>query len=113
MVGECVFCVRISAGQIEGEYPGGVVRFAPIEPVVAGHMLFVPGWHAEHPDVAAVGRAMESAAAYGRAQGTDFNLITSAGAAATQTVAHLHVHYVPRRAGDGLGLPWTGTSGSG
>lgn len=56
---------------------------------------------------------MESAAAYGEAMGTDFNLITSAGAAATQTVAHLHVHYVPRRTGDGLGLPWTGTSGSG
>jgi histidine triad (HIT) family protein len=35
------------------------------------------------------------------------NLITSKGAEATQTVYHLHVHLVPRVAGDGLPLPWT------
>lgn len=35
------------------------------------------------------------------------NLITSRGGAATQTVFHLHVHVVPREAGDGLALPWT------
>jgi diadenosine tetraphosphate (Ap4A) HIT family hydrolase len=34
-------------------------------------------------------------------------MITSAGPAATQTIKHLHVHYVPRHAGDGLSLPWT------
>jgi diadenosine tetraphosphate (Ap4A) HIT family hydrolase len=37
----------------------------------------------------------------------DCNLITSDGAAATQTVKHLHVHIVPRRDGDGLTLPWS------
>jgi histidine triad (HIT) family protein len=36
------------------------------------------------------------------------NIITSAGSDATQTVFHLHLHVVPRRAGDGLALPWTG-----
>lgn len=35
------------------------------------------------------------------------NIITSRGSAATQTVYHLHLHVVPRREGDGLGLPWT------
>ena len=35
------------------------------------------------------------------------NLITSVGAAATQTVKHLHIHIVPRHEGDGLHLPWT------
>ena len=35
------------------------------------------------------------------------NLITSIGAAATQTVFHLHVHVVPRHEGDGLLLPWS------
>jgi histidine triad (HIT) family protein len=34
------------------------------------------------------------------------NIITSAGTEATQTVFHLHVHIVPREAGDGLELPW-------
>jgi diadenosine tetraphosphate (Ap4A) HIT family hydrolase len=36
------------------------------------------------------------------------NFITSAGRDATQTVFHLHIHIVPRHAGDGLALPWTG-----
>ena len=35
------------------------------------------------------------------------NLITSKGREATQSVFHLHVHVVPRAAGDGLPLPWT------
>lgn len=35
------------------------------------------------------------------------NLITSAGAEATQSVFHLHVHIVPRGENDGLALPWT------
>jgi diadenosine tetraphosphate (Ap4A) HIT family hydrolase len=41
------------------------------------------------------------------------NFITSAGAAATQSVPHLHVHVIPRRDGDGLALPWTGQQESG
>jgi histidine triad (HIT) family protein len=49
---------------------------------------------------------MSRAAQWARTCG-DANLITSVGSAATQTVFHLHVHVVPRRAGDGLALPWT------
>jgi len=37
----------------------------------------------------------------------DCNIIQSNGAAATQTVAHLHVHIVPRTERDGLLLPWS------
>ena len=36
----------------------------------------------------------------------EFNLITSAGRTATQSVFHLHIHYVPRAYRDGLALPW-------
>ena len=38
---------------------------------------------------------------------TDYNLITSAGIPATQSVLHLHIHIVPRYENDGLHLPWT------
>lgn len=47
--------------------------------------------------------AMHAAARY-----ESYNLITSCGEAATQSVRHLHWHVVPRRIGDGLHLPWTG-----
>ncbi|MFE6860962.1 HIT family protein [Nocardia sp. NPDC057668] len=105
---ECVFCGRIVRGEFDREYAFGVVRFAPVNPVVAGHMLFVPRAHAEHPDADAVGRSMAAAESYGGERQADFNLITSSGVDATQTVPHIHVHYVPRRSGDGLALPWTG-----
>jgi histidine triad (HIT) family protein len=39
------------------------------------------------------------------------NLVQSTGAAAFQTVFHLHVHVVPRYTGDGLTLPWVPTPG--
>jgi histidine triad (HIT) family protein len=41
----------------------------------------------------------------------EFNLITSKGVWATQTIDHLHVHFVPRSYRDGLSLPWTGQHG--
>ena len=37
-----------------------------------------------------------------------FNIGFNEGAAAGQTVFHLHIHVVPRKPGDGLALPWTG-----
>jgi len=103
----CPFCDRVERFDYEQSYDT-VVRFEPLNPVVEGHMLFVPVWHAEHPSLEGVRAAMQWAENYGDHRGEDYNLITSSGPAATQTVAHLHVHYVPRRAGDGLALPWTG-----
>ncbi|AVM01906.1 HIT family protein [Gordonia iterans] len=85
--------------------------FEPLNPVTPGHMLFVPTMHAVHRDnvlASAAFRAAYDHATTGDQYGTDFNLIVNAGPSATQTVDHLHVHYVPRRAGDGLTLPWTG-----
>lgn len=87
----------------------GVIAFVPLAPVTPGHVLFVPSEHvvdaAESPPLTAA--VFGRAAAYAQVCGEPFNLITSAGAEATQTVQHLHVHYVPRAAGDGLPLPWT------
>lgn len=103
----CPFCKRISHFDFDRMYGSVVVRFEPLGPVTPGHMLFVPSWHAEHPDVRAVRAAMGYAESYAQTQGEDYNLITSSGEAATQTIDHIHVHYVPRREGDGLHLPWT------
>ena len=110
MTVQCVFCQRIAVGAYDPTAVGDVVSFEPLNPVTPGHRLFVPRRHV--PDAAAdaalTGQVFTAAAVVAAAGDGAFNLITSAGATATQTVFHLHVHYVPRRWGDGLRLPWTG-----
>ncbi|QRY62726.1 HIT domain-containing protein [Gordonia sp. PDNC005] len=92
-----------------------VMWFEPLNPVTPGHMLFVPTYHAESRAAVAAAAAWRCAYDYattGDRSGVDFNIIVNAGEAATQTIDHLHVHYVPRRRGDGLTLPWTGQATS-
>jgi histidine triad (HIT) family protein len=107
----CPFCQRIERGEYEavGEDPE-VVWFKPLDPVTPGHLLFVPAAHvtdaADDPYTTAMTFLTASDWAKVNHPGS-FNLITSAGAEATQTVFHLHVHLVPRTEGDGLVLPWT------
>lgn len=107
LVNACPFCARISRGEYDKEWPG--FSFEPLNPVVPGHRLFVSSVHAvdasSDPEVTA--KVFAAAAHYARRQGDDFNLITSGGSYATQSVFHLHVHYVPRTCDDGLALPWT------
>jgi histidine triad (HIT) family protein len=55
---------------------------------------------------------MAHAADLADAVGGDMNIISSKGPAATQTVFHLHLHLVPRTAGDCLALPWTNQEGT-
>lgn len=85
-----------------------IVAFTPLNPVTPGHVLIVPTEHVENAasDPKLTGHVMQFAAEWGRDLQGDFNIITSSGGAATQTVKHLHVHVVPRRPGDGLHLPW-------
>jgi len=106
----CVFCQRIASSEFDYSDDHSVA-FQPLSPVTPGHFLVVPRTHVTHalegPDHA--GRALELAGYLANQMGLESaNFITSAGAAATQTVMHLHVHIVPRREGDGLALPWTG-----
>lgn len=106
----CPFCVRIQRGQYENRAQG-VIWFEPLNPVTPGHMLFVPTVHTEWSDLVAameLKHAVGQAVRYGKGQHESFNIITSCGADATQTIPHLHVHLVPRDEGDGLHLPWTG-----
>lgn len=104
---DCVFCTRLSRGEYDKDQPG--FSFEPLNPVVPGHRLFVSPQHvvdaSQDRDIS--GRTFASAAEYAQRQGVDFNLITSGGSYATQTVFHLHIHYVPRRESDGLKLPWS------
>lgn len=104
----CVFCRRINLGQFDFE-DRDTVTFEPLNPVVPGHRLFLPKQHVESvmqkPWLSA--QVVEVASAYARERGTDCNLIASVGPDATQTIMHLHVHYVPRHKDDGLRLPWT------
>lgn len=106
---DCVFCEKIKGGTVE-KAGYNISRFEPLNPVVPGHMLFVPHEHLEDASTSpyVTGQVFDAASSYAWFRGVPFNLITSAGSEATQTVFHLHVHYVPRREGDGLHLPWTG-----
>ncbi|MBF6298257.1 HIT domain-containing protein [Nocardia amamiensis] len=109
----CPFCTRIANRDFSTTPPdlGDIVHFEPLNPVTPGHRLFPPGKHVEH----SAPRWVEAAAWWAARKGwwgetgdEPYNLIVSSGTAATQTVAHVHIHYVPRRDGDGLHLPWTG-----
>lgn len=109
-VDDCVFCQRIVKGdydEMSGDFTS--VTFEPLHPVTEGHRLVVPVVHATDaghwPGITA--DAFKYASRLARACGSDYNLITSSGPLATQSIYHLHIHIVPRREGDGLHLPWT------
>jgi histidine triad (HIT) family protein len=104
-VASCPFCEYAGPSEILMERDG-VFFIEPMNPVVSGHVLAIPREHVldaqDDPEV--TGRVFEGAAWFSAGA---CNLITSVGAAATQTVKHLHVHIVPRVEGDGLHLPWS------
>ena len=108
---DCVFCDIVA-----GTEPATVVAtrpltltIVPLHPVNPGHLVVLPKRHVEsaagHP--LTLGYTMQEAVHLAKALEIDeFNLITSAGANATQTVPHLHVHLIPRWEDDGMTLPW-------
>ena len=115
MAEPCIFCQIVagtSPARMFVQWPDAIV-IHPIDPVTHEHLLVIPRQHvadfAEDPDVSAA--TMRRAAQVARMLGfDDVNLITSKGRAATQSVRHLHIHVVPRSAGDGLLLPWGGNA---
>ena len=110
MNANCPFCERIEAREYDDRNQWAVT-FEPLNPVTPGHRLVVSACHARSAlsDHVVSGATMEFAVLVAKNLGIkQCNFITSAGAAATQTVDHLHIHIVPRREGDGLALPWTG-----
>lgn len=105
----CPFC-EIVAGRARAkivEEWSQVLAIIPLKPVVRGHVLVIPKIHVTDfttdPDVSAL--TMRCAAELVMGMGS-YNLITSKGRPATQSVFHLHLHLVPRAENDGLALPW-------
>ena len=105
----CPLCTRIRNGMYDASRHG-CVTFEPLNPVADGHRLVVPVRHAANasadPQPAAL--AMRFAAELVAERRIQANIITSIGRDASQSVQHTHIHIVPRTAGDGLTLPWTG-----
>jgi histidine triad (HIT) family protein len=117
----CVFC-KIVAGQLpsfkllEDDL---TIAFMDINPVNPGHALAVAKGHWPTVDVippdvlAAVARTAQRIAKASMAvlKPAGVNLVQANGAAAGQSVPHLHIHIMPRRPGDDVSLNWEPMAG--
>ncbi|MGJ9405273.1 HIT family protein [Nesterenkonia aurantiaca] len=114
----CIFCeILYGTAEAKTVFNGiSTLGIVPLNPVTPGHVIFMPRKHVRDfaEDSAVSAAVMNDVAVYADVvsrrnldERSDFNIITSAGPAATQSVYHLHVHYVPRKTNDGLYLPWT------
>jgi histidine triad (HIT) family protein len=111
----CVFC-EIVAGASPAAFvlrDERVSAFLDVRPIVPGHTLVVPNAHGASledvgADVAAdVMRCAHVVAAAVRRSGLrceGVNLLLADGPAAGQEVFHVHLHVIPRHAGDGFRL---------
>ena len=117
---DCVFC-RIVSGDDPAEIvyaDDRTLAFLPLHPAAVGHTLLVPRAHvrdlwglSESEAHHLTSALLVLAPAIRRALSPDgLNVVNSAGAAATQTVFHLHVHLVPRWHGDSFGPLWPAPS---
>ncbi len=113
---DCIFC-KIAAGEIPSAtvYEDGDFRaILDIAPAHKGHTIILPKKHAanllELDDGTAAKLlpvAKKIAKALKEELGCDgINLLQNNGAAAGQSVFHLHVHVVPRYDGDGILPVW-------
>ena len=107
----CIFC-KIIAGEITCHKiyeDDQVIAFLDIKPVNAGHALVVPKKHYENLEeiseadflalmliVKKIGGLLKT-----RLGVEAYNVGINNGAAAGQVVPHVHVHVIPRHAGDG------------
>lgn len=111
----CMFC-DIVAGQAPASLvytDDEVVAFLDIHPINPGHILVAPRAHAAClADLEAetgghlfqVGRKLAAAVRRSGVRCEGVNLFLADGQAAGQTVFHVHLHVVPRFAGDGFGF---------
>lgn len=113
---DCPFCEIVAHEEDAREVfrTDSVVAFFPSEPATLGHTLLIPRahvrdiWDVDVDLATELGRwTVTLAGAVRRAMKPHgLNVIQSNGAAATQTVMHLHVHVVPRWENDEVGRIW-------
>ena len=111
----CIFC-DILAGRAQASFvhrDDRCAAFMDIQPITPGHLLVVPVRHAASlaeldPDTGGhIFRVAQRMAAAVRRSGIrceGIDLFLADGAAAGQDVFHVHLHVIPRFAGDGFGL---------
>ncbi len=110
---ECIFC-RIIRGEAKGYFVYSdqhVVAFLDAYPLAEGHTLVVPRRHVRRledlteEEACALSRAvLKVSRAISRALGaSSLTIGVNDGPEAGQVVPHVHVHVIPRRAGDGAG----------
>lgn len=114
--GQCIFC-RLIAGEIpaalvhEDEH---TIAFMDIGQVTPGHVLVATRRHAATllettpEEAAAVMRTVHRVAQAVQAafDPPGLTLLQANGALGGQTVAHFHMHVVPRHAQDGISFTW-------
>jgi diadenosine tetraphosphate (Ap4A) HIT family hydrolase len=100
----CPFCEYVVRGK---------VAFTPLRPATQGHTLVVPRRHVQRMPELDSGELfqlwVDVSDEYDRLlmMGAGaMNVVIQDGVVGGQSVEHLHVHVVPRRAGDGLGYRW-------
>ena len=109
----CIFC-QILAGLAPASMihqDERVAAFMDIRPIVEGHVLVVPRRHAaslveledeDGAEMFALGKRVAQAQRRSNIRCEAVNLYLADGAAAGQTVFHMHLHVLPRYSGDGL-----------
>lgn len=111
----CIFCSIVGgAAPASRVYEDeSVLAFMDIRPFSQGHTLIIPKTHAsglDELDPALGGKVFQAAQRIGLAlRRSDLrvdgvNLMLADGAAAMQTVFHVHIHAVPRKHGDKLSI---------
>jgi len=108
---DCLFC-KIVAGEIPAfkvYEDSDTLAFLDINPATPGHTLVIPRRHSrdifevDDASLRAVGATTKRIADKIRsALGADVTVLQNNGRAAGQAINHLHVHVIPRRAGDRL-----------
>ena len=115
-VSECIFC-RIVAGTAacqEIYRDEATLAFMDIHPANEGHCLVIPKEHFEQVfdmPPAAFGTVASTVRKVARAVNEvlrpgGISLVQANGELAGQSVLHVHVHVLPRRAGDDLLINW-------
>jgi diadenosine tetraphosphate (Ap4A) HIT family hydrolase len=112
----CLFC-RIAAGHADASilYQDEFVSaFMDLFPIVAGHLLVIPNAHAARlgeldeglsTRVFSLGRRLGEALQQSALPAQAIGYYLADGPKAGQVVPHVHLHVIPRFAGDGAAFP--------